>query len=292
MGKTAVILVVISAVMHALRNFYTKQAGDKQVFVWWYEVAGMLFFTPVFVSILVKEGPSSFVFAPIILVSGVLHFIYWCVFSKALEKGDLSLVYPIMRSSPALILLISIILLHEQVSFQGGIGIMLVVFGVYSINMKRYSMAEMFAPIRAVFEDRATQFAFLTLLSAAAYSIADKVGVQQIHPVIFAYVYPWISLLLYSAYIFKAKNNGEVRREWRENRRAILVCGVLGIFGYFLILAAFTLDRVSYITGLRQLSIVFAVLLGGHVLKEQNRLVRFCSALIIFSGCFLIAVSD
>lgn len=292
MSITAIILVVISAVMHAVRNFFTKKATDKQVFVWWYEMAGMVFFTPLFVFILIREGGSAIVLSPIILISGVFHAVYWFVFTKALEQGDLSVVYPIMRSSPALVLLFSIVLLNERISIGGGMGITLVVLGVYSIGMKRFSLSELTAPFTMMMRDRATQFAFLTLLSVAAYSIADKTGVQQMHPVIFAYIYPWVSISMYSIYIFSRKRNGEVNTEWSNNRRAILICGFLGIFGYFLILAAFTIERVSYITGLRQLSIVFAVLLGGHFLKEQHRLIRLFSSIIIFIGCFLIAVSD
>lgn len=49
MNETAVFLVLLSAVMHALRNFLTKKALDKQAFVWWYEIFGLIFFTPVFV---------------------------------------------------------------------------------------------------------------------------------------------------------------------------------------------------------------------------------------------------
>jgi uncharacterized membrane protein len=49
---------------------------------------------------------------------------------------------------------------------------------------------------------------------------------------------------------------------------------------------------MSYIVGLRQLSIVLAVLLGGHVLKEKNKLIRIAASIIIFTGAYLIAVAD
>ena len=85
------------------------------------------------------------------------------------------------------------------------------------------------------------------------------------------------------------RNRGALRQEWRLNRGSILVCGVLGIFGYFLILVAFSLERVSYVVGLRQISIVFSVLLGAMVLKERHVRQRMFSALLIFIGVFLIA---
>ena len=52
------------------------------------------------------------------------------------------------------------------------------------------------------------------------------------------------------------------------------------------------MERVSYIVGLRQLSIVFAVILGGQILGEKHQLIRFFAAVIIFTGTFLIALAE
>jgi drug/metabolite transporter (DMT)-like permease len=289
MSTVAIILVILSALMHAGRNYLTKKATDKQAFVWWYEVVGLLLFTPLFLVYFPAVSLTSITVWIFILASGLLHFVYWVFLTKALETGDLSLVYPIMRSSPALVLLLSILLLNEEVSPLGVAGILLVALGSYAINMQRLSYAELVRPLRALSRDISIRFACLTLASVAAYSIVDKVAVSIIHPVVFAYIYPWFSMLLFSGYLRRYKIKGEIKNEWRTNRKTILVCGFLSIFGYFLILVAFTLERVSYIVGLRQLSIVFAVLLGGYALKEKYKRVRFISASIIFMGTFLIA---
>jgi len=291
MHPLAIALVLLSAIMHALRNFFNKKALDKQAFVWWYEVVGLIFFTPVFLYAWFTASAGTTVAIPLIALSGCIHFCYWLFLSKALEKGDLSLVYPIMRSSPALVLIFSITILGEDVSVLGITGILLVACGVYTINMKSLVSTELFRPFGALTENRAIQFAFLTLLSVAGYTLVDKIAVGRMDPVIFAYVYPWISLGLFTGYIIKAKPNDVLKKEWAARKGSILVCGFLSIFGYFLILLAFTFERMSYIVGLRQLSIVFAVLLGGHFLKEENRLIRIVSSIIIFAGAYLIAVA-
>ena len=292
MHPSAILLVLLSAAMHALRNFFNKKALDKQAFVWWYEVLGILFFTPLFLFTLLQEGTDTHISIPFIFLSGFVHFIYWYFLTKALDKGDLSLIYPIMRSSPALVLIFSITILGEDVSALGVAGILLVAIGVYTINMESLAFSELFRPFRAMTRDRAIQFAFLTLFSVAGYTLVDKLAVSQMHPVIFAYIYPWISLSLFSGYIFKAKPTDVLKKEWRTHKGSILVCGVLSIFGYFLILVAFTIERMSYVAGLRQLSIVFAVLLGGHILKEKNKRIRITSSIIIFIGAYLITIAD
>ncbi len=291
MNETAILLVLLSAVMHAFRNFLTKKATDKQSFVWWYEIFGLVFFTPVFVFTLISEGMDALVFSEMIFISGFLHFLYWLFLAKTLENGDLSLVYPIMRSSPALVLIFSVTILRENVSSFGVFGILLVAVGVYTIGMEKLSVSELSRPIRAVRTDLSTRFALLTLVSVAAYSLVDKVAVARMHPIVFVYIYPFVSLFLFSFYIRKTKRSGEILREWIDNKAAILICGVLSIFGYFLILMAFTMERVSYIVGLRQLSIVFAVQLGGYFLKEGSRLARIASSVVIFLCAYLIAIT-
>jgi uncharacterized membrane protein len=288
-NTTAVALVLISAVMHAVRNFLTKTAHDKQVFVWWYELLGLLFFAPVFVYGLWQASFDLEGIWPIAALSGLLHFLYWLWLSRSLDEGDLSRVYPISRSAPALVCVIAVVFMGENISVWGAVGILLAALGVYTISLNRLTPAALIQPLRNFRNDAATRYALLTLLAVAAYSLVDKQAVTRFHPVAFAFIYPWFSMALLSGYITTVKREGALRREWRTNRRSILACGVLGIFGYFLILMAFSLERISYVVGLRQISIVFSVLLGVLVLKERHGRQRMLSAVMIFVGVFLIA---
>ena len=131
MNILAIALVVLSALFHALRNFFTKESGDKQVFLWWYSLFGLFFYSPLFLFYLSKEGlpePASFGW---IALSGFTHFLYWIFLTESYRDGDLSHVYPIMRSSPAIVLLFAVPILGEKVSPVGVAGILMVAFGVY-----------------------------------------------------------------------------------------------------------------------------------------------------------------
>lgn len=292
MNPLAVVLVILSAVMHALRTYYTKKGVDKQAFVWLYEIFGLLFFTPIFIIVLVREGGFSSGAIWFILLSGMVHFFYWYFLTNALDRGDLSLVYPITRSAPALVLVFSLTILKEDISFIGVIGILLVTLGVYTINMESMQISQLAKPFQALGKDRGIQFAFLTLFTVALYSLVDKIAVGRINPVIFAYLFPWVTMVFFTGYLFKSKPQGALKAEWAAHKKSIVACGFLSIFGYFLILLAFTMERLSYVVGLRQLSIVFAVLLGSRFLQETNRAIRLASSIVIFAGTFLIAMAD
>jgi drug/metabolite transporter (DMT)-like permease len=292
MSALAISLVLISALFHALRSLFTKESGDKQVFLWLYSIIALLFFFPLFIYFLFDVGitnPAAYAWCA---GSGFIHFLYWIFLTRAYKEGDLSHVYPIMRSSPALVLVAAVLFLGEQVSFQGVCGILLVAAGIYIINMKHISTEELFAPVKSIVNDRSTQFAFLTLISVAIYSIADKMAVDYIHPILFAFLHLFFGMCYYTPYILFTKKGGIIRKEWNTGLVRIIMAGVIGITGYSLILIAFTIDRVSYIVSLRQLSVVFAVLMGSFWLNEKHKGIRLAGALIIFSGGFLISMAQ
>ena len=78
--------------------------------------------------------------------------------------------------------------------------IVLVTVGGTTINIQRStgSGKDMILTLRNVIHDRAMPFAVATLLAVTAYSIVEELAVAHIHPIIFAYPYPWISRLLFS----------------------------------------------------------------------------------------------
>lgn len=289
MIKIAILLVLLSAVLHAVREFFTKKSRDKQIFVWWYKVFALIFFAPLFAYFFWKfENPplSAWILG---IASGVVHFFYWIFLSKSYESGDLSQVYPIMRSSPALVLIFAVIFFGEKVSPLGVAGILLVASGVYIINLKSLSWKCLRAPVAAIRESRATRFAFLTLLTATIYSLIDNAGVQNCHPLVFIYFISFFSFALFTPYVFLTKEKPAFWCEWRENKKSIVANGILVMSSYSLILIALTFAKVSYVTGLRQISVVFAVLLGGQLLREKSQKIRLIAALLIFLGAVLIA---
>ncbi len=291
MSALAIAFVLISALCHAVRSLFTKESGDKQIFLWLYSIFALLFFSPLFFYFIYRVGITQPVAYAWCFGSGFIHFLYWLFLTQSYKDGDLSHVYPIMRSSPALVLVIAVLFLGEQVSVQGVCGILLVAIGVYIINMKRISADELLEPVKSIAHDRSTRFAFLTLLSVAFYSIVDKMAVNFIHPILFTFIHLLCGMCFYTPYILLTKNAEMIKQEWNSGLSRIIASGVIGIFGYMLILIAFTIERVSYIVGLRQTSIVFAVLMGSHFLKEKHQGIRLTGSFIIFTGGFLISLA-
>jgi drug/metabolite transporter (DMT)-like permease len=122
--------------------------------------------------------------------------------------------------------------------------------------------------------------------------MADKLAVNYIHPLLFAFFHLFFGMCYYTPYIIFTKNTAEIKKEWNSGPARIIMSGIFGIVGYALILIAFTIERVSYIVSLRQVSVVFAVLMGSYFLKEKHGGIRLAGALTIFLGGFLISLAE
>jgi uncharacterized membrane protein len=196
-----------------------------------------------------------------------------------------------MRSSPALVLIFSVLILREEVSLLGVLGISAVVAGLLTINMREMTLSNPFPSLSSMAEDESTRYAFLTLLTVTAYSLIDKWGVDTAHPIIHHYLFMFFGFSFFTPYILYSKERFRIRNEWKTSRTIILVNSLFAVLSYSLILISYTIEKVSYVVGLRQLSIVFAVLLGGYVLGEEQKMVRLSAATLIFFGAFLISIA-
>ena len=292
MSTAAILLILLSAVLHAVRDFLTKKANDKLIFVWWYQVWGLVFFLPLFAYFVYTEGialPTALYWG---LLSGVVYCLYWFLLARSYEQGDLSKVYPIMRSSPAPVLIFSVLVLDEQISLLGGLGVVLTAAGIYTINLESLSLNALCEPLRSMRSDRPTQYAFLTLLAVTAYSIIDKLAVDYVHPVIYLFLLSVCGSIFFTPYVLKTRSRAAIKEEWRREKKSILLNGIIVLYGYVLILIAFTMEPLSYVVALRQLSIVFAVIMGGHLLQEKHKTIRLITASIIVAGAVLISVAE
>lgn len=289
MSNLAICLVLISAFFHALKSFFLKRSKDKFSFLFLYYNISILVYLPLLIYFVLSEGVDWVALFFWGMVSGVCHFFYMICFAKAMEKGDLSLVYPIIRSSPALVLVCAVFFLGEDVSIRGVLGISLIVFGVYSINLDGLSFQSLSQPLMKLYYEPSLQWGLLTMLTVTAYSIVDKQGAITNHPMIFACALPIFSSIYFSPYFLARKDNSKLRVEWDENKRDILINSVICVGGYNLIIVAMSFEKLSYVVGLRQVSIVMAVIMGGMILREKNYLVRVFASCVIFVGAFLIA---
>ena len=292
----SIVLVLLSAFFHALWNYYGKASRSPQLFFFWIGI-----FT---VGVAVLAFALQLPIAPksvwgYIAGSGVIHFFYWVCLSRAYTSGEISYVYPIARSAPGFIPFFAFLFLDERLSVQGLIGIFLIVFSIYLLQQREGGLT--FKGLLQYIRQPASIWAFATLGTVIAYSLIDKAGMAEFYahstqehpwqPVSYFLAESIITTILFGGYILLCSPLQEVadigRREWKK----IIATGLLCMLSYMFILYVYMTESVSYVVALRQSSVIFAVLLGGYLLKESQTKLRFVAAVVMVIAVFLISTA-
>jgi drug/metabolite transporter (DMT)-like permease len=278
-------LLLLSAALHAVWNLLVKRSNDKQVFLW----------LALTISLLALLFPFIFFSKPFpavgwlyIVPSALLEAFYFVLLGNAYSQGDLSLVYPLARgSAPVFVLLFASFFLGERVTWGGAVGIACVTLGIYILHIKGPNLRTLLAPFRS-FAERPSLLAILTGLTIASYSVVDKAAMGHVDPLTYLYLVFLVTCILLAPVMLRKRQALAI--EWHKQRVSIVAVGTMSAAGFLLVLVALTSTQVSYVTPVREISVVFGALLGGIVLREAFAFAKVLGSVVIFAGVVCISL--
>lgn len=277
-------LCLLSAVTVAATNMFVKRSGD-------------VLSTRMIVSIAMALSVLPFApFVPMptpelwraLAISVVVHWGYQFAMIRALHRGDLSLVFPVMRGlAPLLTALMATLFLAETTSAIGWFGLCLA-----TLALIVFALPEQLQESHSVNLRRAALFwAAVTALGIAAYSVVDARGSRIAADagsvmtfVVWLFLLDWIGIS--TALIVSRRN-----RLWASIRPHIqdgFIGGVLGTISYGAALWAFTMSQAANVTAIRETSVVFGAVFGAVFLKESFGHRRVVAACILAFGLMLL----
>jgi drug/metabolite transporter (DMT)-like permease len=286
----AFLLVLVSTASHAYWNYVLKRAGGGTVFIALSKVVEVAVFAPLFV-IALHEQPPLVDSAPLFVVVGAaLVLANYAALGRAYALTDLSLAYPLARGGALLFLpLIGYVALGERLSAAGVVAMTLVVAGMVVMQLPRVSWSEL-RELGPRLRGGGPMFALGAALATAAYTVWDKQAVQAMPAFIYFYAYTVVVTIAYVTYLLLRYARADIAREWRTNWKAIVQVGVLNTGTYMLVLIALRSGTSSYVVAVRQLSIVWGVLLGWALLGEQLTPPRRIGIAVLVVGCAVLAL--
>jgi drug/metabolite transporter (DMT)-like permease len=281
----ALALVLSSAVLHATWNLIAKRVQAESPFLFLIYVVGAVAYAPFATLILVIAQPVlGWWVVAFVLMSIVLQTVYFGTLTAGYRAGDLSLVYPIARATgPLLATLGAIGVLGERPTPLALAGALAIVAGAVVLTGDPRSL-------RARGAGRAVGYALLTGVVIALYTLWDKtaVSVALIPPL----VYDWMTIGGQAIAVAPAawRRRVDVARIWNEQRRAVIVVGIISRLSYLLMLTALAISPVSYVAPARETGILFGTLLGTRVLAEGQGSRRLVGAAGMVLGVIALAL--
>ena len=287
MTTFALVLILTSAIIHATWNLLAKRVSGGRLFVWMFTTLSSLILIPVALWRIFGEGRTVTPMGVWFIVgTAIIHLLYFLCLQAAYRAGDLSFVYPLARGlGPSLATAGAVVLLNERPSVLVVVGLVLVVFGVALLTVRSSGTV---APRGSSI--RATLFGVATGILIAFYTVWDKVAVHQlgVDPLVLeAFAGLGISLMLAP---FAMKHLPEVRTIWQKNHWEVLGVALLAPTSYILVLTAMSFTDLSYVAPAREISILFAAVLGSRFLGEGQTTRRLFAA--VYMVCGLIALAS
>lgn len=285
MGISIVLLVLVSAVMHPFWNLLIKKNPDPQL--------GYLFLTITMGLCGLMHGVATGAdFFAILTVLPLLGFsilgqvLYGTCLTATLQRGDLSTYYPIIRSSPVFVVLVSVLLFGETYPIAVLLGIAMAVGGGCLLLYRRGTSV--------LGDRRALSFALIAMSGTGIYSLADAGLMQTIEPPVLV-VFVEAALVVFYTAIWLRRRAVATARPAQMTGVSVLYLvlpGILAYASYYLILIAYQLGGdVASVTSVRQASIPVSVALGGLFLREGAMARRFFAAGLLALGIVVIALN-
>jgi len=271
----ALALVLASALIHASWNFLLKKSGGGAGLITAACLLSLAFYAPVVAGAAWLQG---YAFRPVHLAlmfgSSLVHTAYFLLLDRAYRSGgDLSIVYPLARATgPLLTIAVAVAFLGERPgpTALGGAALIGASALLLTGNPLQWHRSE---------ARQAIGFALLTGMTIALYTICDKwsVATWLIPPLVFDWGCNLFRSLVLVPYTEK-RTPGAIAAAWRTQRGTVAAIALLSPLSYIFVLTAMVFTPVSLVAPAREVSILFAALMGAHLLKEGDVTRRLVAA--------------
>ncbi len=292
MTSTWVLLSLISAFTLATSDALTKKAlaHSNEYLVAWFR---LLFSLPLllFIWIFVPMPKLDYGFYKAFVLALPLEIIAIVLYIKALRISPLSLTLPFLSLTPVFLIFVSYVILGEKISFQGGIGIISIAVGSYTLNLHKIR-GGIFEPFRAITKEKGS---VIMIIVATIYSITSSLGkmaIEHSSPLFFGVTY-FIAVTICFAPIALKMGNTELKSFISERRvKALLLPGLFFSVMIASHMVAISLAKVAYMISIKRTSLIIGVIYGYLFFKEKNIRERLTGATLMFIGFFMIVTAS
>jgi len=278
MSPVIVSVVLVAAILHATWNALIKVSGDRLVIMGVTAFGGAVLAFP-FVLLLPPPAPESW---PYLLLSLFAHIAYMLLLVKAYGLGDFAQIYPISRgSAPLLTAVFGFLILGESFQLIELTGLLLIVAGILLLGLERKQASLQLS-------SKALLFSLLTGAAISCYSLTDGIGARlsgNSHSfTAWVFFIDGAGIPVIAAIRRRRVLVATVKQVWKPG----IVVAVTSSIAYWLVIWAFSQEKIASVAALRETSVLFAMLISLFIMKESFNLVRIVIAAMIVGGIALL----
>ena len=282
-------LTLFSTVLHAAWNLIARSQRSPVFFLRLTLIASAIGLAPTLVAEFNNSALLPLVWRHLI-IGGCFMAIYYLGLSRGYMSGDFTVVYPLSRAAPVLIIAGLDAARGQAPNFFGWLGILLTAIGgvlapltsLRDFSLKRYW-------------NKTTLWIAITALGTIGYTAADSAAAKLLLPgpgTATRYLVFEVSIALVAYAIILSMLRTPVRFKGRWSDWGSAGLAAAGLFGaYGLVLWAYQLStHTSYIVAVRQFSVVLGFGAAAILFREPAVLFRLVAVLLITGGTVCISL--
>tara|TARA_Y100001970_G_scaffold80043_1_gene101690 strand:- start:17111 stop:17995 length:885 start_codon:yes stop_codon:yes gene_type:complete len=286
---TALLLVVVSGIIHMIWNSRYKVAHFPNRLFAGARFLNLIYLLPICIYFFEPISSKAWVY---MITSGIIHYFYFYFLILMYSNEDFSKVYPLSRGLGNLLTpILGVTLINESLGIIPLIGILANVIGLFLINFRNLkTLTNQEKKGVRISASKGVIYSILTGITITMYSYVDKLGVDELNPVQYFYIYMAITFIIYNFHFFLKKENVYSDLFKKKNLFEYSFVGLSDALSYLLILFTLTFTNLSYVAPMRNSGIVTSSLFGLIYLNEKFYKSRLIGSILIFVGIIIITI--
>ena len=280
------LLILFSALIHSIWNIQLKKSSDPYKFLISIATFAWLLFTPysIFKLFTLTISPETFIF---VILSFLIHFLYFIFLGKAYTNFDLSLVYPIARGLSVFLLPIyGIFILSETITTFALIGCFFIFYGIILTGSISHNYLISIEGLKKLFNSGVISALTIGVI-ISFYSLADKQAAGEIDPILFVWFTDTSAVLLFFYYQIK---NKDYVSYFSSNFKKLVIPGLFQFSSYAIVIYAYSTTFLSYAGTFREVGTVFGAIFAKIFLGENFTVKKSFGIFFIIFGAILISL--
>ncbi len=280
------VLTLISSITLSLRELSVKKAGRELSSAYMSWGLNFFMFLMIFgITLLFHRAiPVTGAFLKILVLAAVMDAAATLLYLSAIKHGDLSKTIPMLCFIPVVQLFVTPVLVHENLSFPGMAGVLVVVTGSYILNIEKWD--GIFSPIKGIVQSKSTLMMLATACIWGVSSSFHKIGIQQTSPLFWG----TCEIGLISLFLFPFAMKSEKSPFSQKKIRKTMWPAFFSTFTVLSYYMAINAGPVAYVSSVRRLAVLFSMGIGMVVLKEKARGTGLFGGIIMIAGSVIICL--
>ncbi len=291
MGGIAVGMVLLSAFIHASWNILARQSHAESRFIGsMLPSLAAIGLIPALIGQCLTGAMHGRIWL-IVLGSGLCCGLYFVALGRAYEASDFTVVYPVARSLPVLLVGLGDSLRGNVPSVAGWLGMIMVVVGCILTPLRSRRDLKL-----GRYFNRAGLWIVITALGTVGYSLLDKRGAELLargpeHAAVYTYFFYFFALVGYELFV-RVLGRPAVAAPTADTPKWMpAAAGLMTAVAYWLVVWTFQMvPQASYVVAFRQSGLIIALLMAWALYPQERHRSRLVSVGIITAGLVLIAL--